>query len=74
VTERIFAVLYVSIMGLTRCYKTTVLYVHLSVTIGRIRTHAIRCRSATFAMRPNNRAIPAMYTKRSNYSGISSGV
>ena len=23
--ERIFAVLYVSIMGLTRCYKTTVL-------------------------------------------------
>ena len=24
VPERIFAVLYVSIMGLTRCYKTTV--------------------------------------------------
>ena len=24
VTERVFAVLYVSIMGLTRCYKTTV--------------------------------------------------
>jgi len=25
-TEIIFAVLYVSIMGLTRCYKTTVFY------------------------------------------------
>jgi len=24
VTEGIFAVLYVSVMGLTRCYKTTV--------------------------------------------------
>ena len=28
VTERIFAVLYVSVMGLTRCYKTTV-FLHL---------------------------------------------
>jgi len=27
VTERIFAVLYVSIIGLTRCYKTTFLRV-----------------------------------------------
>ena len=27
VPKRIFAVLYVSIMGLTRCYKTTVFYI-----------------------------------------------
>jgi len=28
VPERIFAVLYVSIMGLIRCYKTTVFYIY----------------------------------------------
>jgi len=27
VTERSFAVLYVSMVGLTRCYKTTVFYI-----------------------------------------------
>ena len=27
--QRIFAVLYVSIMGLTRCYKTTVFYIYI---------------------------------------------
>ena len=26
--KRIFAVLYVSVMGLTRCYKTTVFYIY----------------------------------------------
>ena len=29
VPKRIFAVLYVSIMGLTRCYKTTVFYIYI---------------------------------------------
>jgi len=29
VTEGIFAVLYVSIMGLTRFYKTTVFYIYI---------------------------------------------
>jgi len=33
VTEGIFAVLYVSIMGLTRFYKTTV-FLHLYIIIG----------------------------------------
>ena len=28
VPKRIFAVLYVSVMGLTRCYKTTVFYIY----------------------------------------------
>jgi len=28
VTEIIFAVLFVSLMGLTRCYKTTVFYIY----------------------------------------------
>ena len=32
-TEIIFAVLYVSVMGLTLCYKTT--FLHLLVVIGR---------------------------------------
>ena len=27
--KRIFAVLYVSVMGLTRCYKTTVFYIYI---------------------------------------------
>ena len=26
--KKFFAVLYVSVMGLTRCYKTTVLYIY----------------------------------------------
>jgi len=30
VPNRIFAVLYVSVMGLTRCYKTTVFYIYLN--------------------------------------------
>ena len=29
VPKRIFAVLYVPIMGLTRCYKTTVFYIYI---------------------------------------------
>ena len=29
VPKRIFAVLYVSVMGLTRCYKTTVFYIYI---------------------------------------------
>jgi len=29
VPKRIFAVLYVSVMGLTRCYETTVFYIHI---------------------------------------------
>jgi len=33
VTEGIFAVLYVSIMGLTRCYKTTVFYISYSMAL-----------------------------------------
>jgi len=34
VPKRIFAVLYVSVvMGLTRCYKTTVFYIYSSVTV-----------------------------------------
>jgi len=32
VPERIFAVLYVSVMVLTRCYKTTVLHLLCSLT------------------------------------------
>ena len=27
--KKIFAVLYVSVMGLTRCYKTTVFYIYI---------------------------------------------
>ena len=33
-TEIIFAVLYVSIMGLTRCYKTTVLLTFITLLTG----------------------------------------
>ena len=32
VPKRIFAVLYVSVMGLTRCYKTTVFYIYNRIT------------------------------------------
>jgi len=35
VPKRIFAVLYVSIMGLTRCYKTTVFYIYLEMDDSR---------------------------------------
>jgi len=40
VPKRIFAVLglYVSVMGLTRCYKTTVFYIYRS--LGRTKTSA----------------------------------
>jgi len=38
VTERIFAVLYVSIMGLTRCYKTTV-FLHLFTIMAEFTAH-----------------------------------
>jgi len=50
VTEIIFAVLFVSLMGLTRCYKTTVflhLYkvIHLVLTIEETGKEATRLRS-----------------------------
>jgi len=31
VPKRIFAVLCVSVMGLTRCYKTTVFYIYMEM-------------------------------------------
>ena len=35
VPKRIFAVLYVSVMGLTRCYKTTVFFTFILVNVCR---------------------------------------
>jgi len=40
VTEGIFAVLYVSIMGLTRCYKTTVFYIYFIYTYKKVTDSA----------------------------------
>ena len=45
VPKRIFAVLYVSIMGLTRCYKTTVfvhLYLHKTWTVNTYEETVIK--------------------------------
>jgi len=39
--KRIFAVLYVSVMGLTRCYKTTVFYIYISPICGEAPTEAM---------------------------------
>ena len=36
--KRIFAVLYVSVMGLTRCYKTTV-FLHLLTIMMKLTVH-----------------------------------
>jgi len=38
VTEGIFAVLYVSVMGLTRCYKTTVYFTFIATHAHTIAT------------------------------------
>ena len=38
-TEGIFAVLYVSIMGLTRCYKTTVFYIYIQHNVAWAEAH-----------------------------------
>ena len=41
VPKRIFAVLYVSVMGLTRCYKTTVFYIYITDWLRIVSTYAV---------------------------------